>query len=137
MKATELRIGSIIRFTPDKSEFTIDESIQELDDGLYEGFYIDSINICNFEPIPLTEEWLIKFGFDINRLEVGCLKVSSYKTYEEKELEIWNTDNGIELMINNEPNDICLFFSLKNIKYVHQLQNLYFALTGLELSIKE
>lgn len=119
MKATELRIGSIIRFTPDKSEFTIDESIQELDDGLYEGFYIDSINICNFEPIPLTEEWLERFGFTQGMGGEWCAKDVAWTVWfdgERLSVGFWQ---------GNEP------------KYVHSLQNLYFALTGLELSIKE
>ncbi len=127
MKASELMIGNLV------DDNGLIETV--ISDHLINDEHYDGLKGCL--PIPLTEEWLLKFGFDINRLAGGILKVSSYKTYEEKELEIWNTDNGIELMINNEPNDICLFFSLKNIKYVHQLQNLYFALTGNELEIKE
>lgn len=66
-----------------------------------------------FRPIPLTEEWLLKFGF--------------------------RSDGG-DLF---EKSDIALFFSLDkfykldgfdlSVKYVHQLQNLYFALIGKEL----
>jgi hypothetical protein len=72
-----------------------------------------------FKPIPITEEWLLKAGFrdnygytsewlDLNRgLEPIC-----YETYEDYAHVLG-----------------------KKIEYVHQLQNLYFALSGEELKI--
>ena len=66
-------------------------------------------------PIPLTEEWLVKFGIiEANESHVKRIKIE--------------TDFG-ELMfyIDNR---------LPQLKYVHQLQNLYFALTNTELTIK-
>ena len=72
-----------------------------------------------FEPIELTEEWLIKFGHESSFIpdlyEIG--KLSFY------------IDDGICW--------IDVFGDSIEIKYVHQLQNLYFALTGKELTIKE
>ena len=71
-----------------------------------------------YEPIELTEDWLFKFGFE---------KLNY--TYWAKGLAVHN-------------HDIVSFYMLYEqnrtyIKYVHQLQNLYFALTGEELKIKE
>jgi len=72
------------------------------------------------KPIPLTEEWLLKFGFEKN-------------------------DNGFFNLINDSEVEILIrddfwtcdgiVFSLFNLKSVHQLQNLFFALTGEELKI--
>ena len=75
-----------------------------------------------FRPIPLTEEWLIKFGF----VRVGMLtmRLDKFTCYCEEDY----TDNFCL-------GDIELFDVVP--KYVHQLQNLYFALTGEELTIKE
>lgn len=78
--------------------------------------------------IPLTKEWLLKFGFDF-----------SIDTWYLKGVAIWETE-CCDAKGNEE---IGFFYELRdvgmmdmNIKYVHQLQNLYFSLTGEELKIK-
>lgn len=73
----------------------------------------------NFEPIPLTEEWLLKFGY---------IKGKIY--YTEKE------HGTISFYFNDSEELKCEVYdwTYDNIKYVHQLQNLYFALTGEELT---
>jgi hypothetical protein len=72
--------------------------------------------INQIKPIPLTEEWLLKFGFKKkvgNRFESDLLSQDIY------------FGNGY--YIANV---------LPELKHVHQLQNLYFVLTGEELQIK-
>jgi hypothetical protein len=72
-----------------------------------------------YEPIPLTEEWLLKFGFeewDKNAWQKG-FDLSIHKI----DSIFWYNNNGINVLI----------------KYVHQLQNLCFALTGEELTLIE
>ena len=71
-----------------------------------------------YEPIPITEYWLEIFGFN------GLSKEDS---------------NGFELIYNNAIGyrlSIQGQYQYKEIKYIHELQNLYFALTGKELEIK-
>lgn len=83
----------------------------------------------NLLPIPLTEEILIKAGFEKD-LHCGYESVYHHKNFD---LCIYNKIGtlGFELhevegfTINHEP-----FFNL------HQLQNLYFALTNKELIFK-
>ena len=69
--------------------------------------------------IPLTEEWLLKFGiqgwFGNNRFQI--------QRTTDKLFEVMAWKNGI-------------YFWLCHLEYVHQLQNLYHALTGEELEIK-
>lgn len=75
----------------------------------------------NIDPIPLTEEWLMKAGF-----------VQSYNDYIKENLTAEN-----EYCESGEWNIYykgALFEVI--IKSVHQLQNLYFALTGQELNIE-
>ena len=72
------------------------------------------------KPIPLTEEWLLKFGFE--RSGLYNVKDEVY-VYDEYGL----TDTGFEYRFN---------YTQIKLKYVHQLQNLYFALTGEELTFK-
>ncbi len=74
-------------------------------------------------PIPLTEEWLLKFGFEKHK-----------NNYEEAESHNYYL-NGLKYISCDD--NWCLFNCLiKNIEYVHQLQNLTFALTNEELTIK-
>lgn len=108
MTTRELRIGNIVQ----GMQVTVVKSLSERE--------INGWNCGSFSGIPLTEEVLLKCGFE------------KYDTY---------SNNGIEL--NFENNEYFLYDSgeTRNIsdnpvKYLHQLQNLYFALTGKELEVK-
>ena len=73
------------------------------------------------EPIPLTEEWLLKFGLIYNDENYWEL-VGAHISLEWDGMKDWDI--------------LCMDEWLMSLKYVHQLQNLYFALTGSELSIQ-
>lgn len=75
-----------------------------------------------YEPIPLTKYWLTKLGFD--------RKGSSfwYKGYDYT----IDTSGGIFIVHSDY---VSVAYGIE-VKYVHQLQNLFFALTGEELTIK-
>lgn len=82
----------------------------------------------DFEPIELTEEWLNKFGFkklDENK-KFSTFEIQS--TYFD--LQVYLPGNYFGVVAGRD--EIALNY---NLKYVHQLQNLYFALTGEELII--
>lgn len=75
----------------------------------------------NIEPIPLTPELLQKAGFKW---------VSSiYRWKHDCGYEIIRHDFGFENGLGNGS------FRQPSLKHLHQLQNLYFALTGEELTI--
>ena len=71
------------------------------------------------EPIPLTEEWLLKFGF----------KKDTFGSWKRGNCLYWIDKDGGALQIASG------FAALINApcQYAHQLQNLIFALTGEEL----
>lgn len=75
-------------------------------------------------PIPLTEEWLVKFGFK------KVIDDARYNEWLVGKLCIEFDEKGCYFTGGE-----CVYYSC-NIKYIHQLQNLYFALTGEELTIK-
>jgi hypothetical protein len=77
------------------------------------------------EPIPLTEEWLLKLGFIEKKPWFFEIKMGDY------ELGI----NRIPLTAQIQSDGEFLAFLTNRTKYVHQLQNLYFAITGEELKI--
>jgi hypothetical protein len=80
----------------------------------------DSALITECEPIQLTEEWLLKFGF------------------ENWDKNKWVDSNSVLTISKNDDNFSCLINQRDvDILYVHQLQNLYFALTGKELTLKD
>jgi len=124
IQANELRIGNWVLNKRYKSGYKMQiESIGEFGLNVEVGY--DGLNPiidddCGFnecEPIPLTEEWLLKFGFEIH--EDGYITCSNGYQW------ILHLDNEFE------------FEALKIIVlYVHQLQNLYFALTNEELTFK-
>ena len=80
--------------------------------------------ILFIKPIPLTEEWLLKFGLKVK----PEFKTLSHEVY---------LDNGFQYMIDYYYDEYGHHVAInKNIKYVHQLQDLYRCLTGEELEIK-
>ena len=62
MKASELRIGNKIKFMDDGTIFTV-VSIDLKGAGLENTDEFAWIEFESLEPIPLTEEWLLKLGF--------------------------------------------------------------------------
>ena len=84
------------------------------------------------EPIPLTEEWLLKF--DLNNGFFPLLQNRDTSgTMKQLEIE-FNGIGDISLWIVDDEADLSLYHNIEHqVKYVHQLQNLYFSLTGQEL----
>lgn len=129
MKAEELRIGNLVLHSNGISKVNM---IRGNDIGLYDlGLALWGTTIDRIEPIPLTEEWLLKFGFHdrsgqlANRMGYGIdvnsiIEIAWYKQGNDVRLQT----KGSGYTLNT------------GIAYVHQLQNLYFALTGNELTIK-
>ena len=82
------------------------------------------------QPIPLTEEWLQKLGFEVNKKNYQLNTYGEHFKYAIKEhFVIWNNPQK-GWCVNELPHKEQYY-----IQYVHELQNLYFALTGKELLI--
>jgi hypothetical protein len=81
-----------------------------------------------YEPISITEEWLLKFGFEFNKSR------SRFNVFENDAFSLFcsfDQANGFQIWFETELSECPL-----NLEYIHQLQNLYFALTQKELGIK-
>lgn len=144
MKAQELRIGNLVFIENDLLPETKGKIYKVY--GVSEKYNFDfpestgtvSLNqigtIRNYsqfdefiKPIPLTKEWLLKFRFkksveDFYSIKTGRKNVT---------LEICLSEQRT-ILFNKRLNE---YIELKNIEYVHQLQNLYFVLTGEEITI--
>jgi hypothetical protein len=117
----ELRIGATYEFI---DGYLFQGEIRSLDDADFWKAQEYNEDICdNIEPILLTEEWLKRLGF------YGSASLERYIGPSIGTLG-WD-DKGVYLIADNSGP------YLPHIQYVHQLQNLYFALTGDELPIQE
>jgi len=129
MKANELRINNWVDVNGHQRQLNPSD------------FYGLSVAQDDYQPIPLTKEWLERFGFIHN---------DKYCRYDSKMWNVRNRPEGKEISMNvwkvtGKKDDGFWGVTLREeltfddvtptaIQYVHQLQNLYFALTGEELN---
>jgi len=136
MKPQELRIGNWVG-TPDgifQVAVIFDTGIKvDIGYGAVQQYSDSSIrpDFSNVKPIPITEEWLKKFGFEYIEDTEYYWKQNPLENWGYRLVEFprgtWVISQGFMNKFNE----------LAHINYVHQLQNLYFALTGEELEIQE
>ena len=112
--ANQLRLGNL--FIEENSGKIISVIGLEGNRIVFDGMFLDK---WQAKPIELNEGWLKKLGFIKNKFD-------HYFEIENCQIEIYSFGNEVIVCIDSVVN--------KNIKYVHQLQNLYFALTNKELS---
>jgi hypothetical protein len=135
VKANELRIGNYFNHRLSYQPLKVKEIKNDV--------VIDEKNMsCCYlyiEPIPLTEQILLKCGFEkiksfvdwTKRNHVLKSKDFNFPVYDHMNINMYFYSlngnnyffyNGIDISVNNMPN-------------LHQLQNLYFALTTQELEV--
>ena len=88
------------------------------------------VDLDRFSGIELNEEWLLKFGFEFN----GFIKVLGDKvgkSYNIKNFGLQIVDCGYYYKAKIESTEIL------NFKYVHRLQELFFALKNEELVVSD
>ena len=129
LKSSDFRIGNYLQDTS-CNLMTINTLSTELN-YTYSCDYvnlpkIDKDGDGNIEPIPLNEEWLLKFRFDdktvlefVDRYFIGGEFSIDYNRVHK----YYRFNVGYEFNIQ--------------IDNVHELQNLYFALTNEELTLKK
>jgi len=134
MKETDLRIGNWFKtFEIDKDHgeeyFQIESFSQNKEKTLGVEFRNGSCwSIVELiDPIPLTEEWLVKFGFEV---KPNRAYEKYWKDFGDMAILV---DEDLEFYIHAESYE---GETLRKVEHVHTLQNLFFALTGEELEIK-
>lgn len=135
----ELQIGNLLHWEADHlgagtSRVTL---IKE------DGYEIESLCGCyplddemeHIEPIPLTPEWLEQCGFKWDKgfmkidMKHARMSLGFYAGVSDK-MSLFQTSTRGEGSIEME-----FGFGSNHPEYLHQLQNLYLALTGEELTI--
>jgi hypothetical protein len=99
----------------------------EMGDGTYKSDLINLEDLSNllddeiddfYQAMEIDELWLVRLGFIYKGNFHNCIN------YQLNGIDIW-------IYADNE-----IAFGQWKLKYVHQLENLYFALTGKELTYK-
>ena len=132
IKANEIRVGNWLNDPRPLTEFN-KKYVNNPDNGYFIATARDIQFAEEFEPITLTEEILLKCGFK---------KTEEYYAADEENVDVYTIgcfdiafiDNEYKLWISIDE-DSYYNFAWTEIKYLHQLQNLYFSLTGQELEV--
>jgi len=116
LEAKDLRIGNYIMQDEEV------KYVQSLSRSINDWDRTNGFRTQDFQPIPLTEEWLLNFGFEYHH----------DTPHPNKVFRKLHTEGFIDLEQIKHYYYGGSFTSVE-CRYVHQLQNLYFALTGKEL----
>lgn len=130
IKISELRIGNIARvanLTGRVTGLDMDSGANDITMSFSPGYEYPPEAV---DPIPLTPEIMEKCGFARDE-ENDCNGYSSYRPE--------TAHYGVRLFINDKRH-VCAHYlgtaiSTNHPQYLHQLQNLFFALTGEELTV--
>lgn len=128
MEVKELRLGNLVW-----QNYT--DMVEEVDQRVTmisaDRIHLEEVSIEPkwIQPIKLTEEWLLRMG-------CKAQQINSFK------LNYWNKEMDFSIDVELNGHERLFYFLVcdqkrrKPLIYVHQLQNLYYALTGTELTIK-
>jgi hypothetical protein len=123
-------VGKIACITQIDSERTFEEIKGTVSLYLIEDKWKETYGqwLIYIEPIPITEEWLLKkFGFEKSK-NFESLFILSLTEWAEIHVHLYKDDCAVEISISKHSITVETY-------YIHQLQNLYFSLTGKELEI--
>lgn len=129
----ELRIGNLVLLYNDECAIT---EIGYKESHLESEHFVTTAIFDIIDPIPITPEWLERLGFGKEERETGLPqgRETAYRIKVDKKtlLVVWFDPLEVELGH---------YFStettlMDHIKSIHQLQNIYHALTGDKLTIR-
>lgn len=131
MKTSELRLGNLVQYGGTTAKVCqIEKSFFYCETDGNDFFTRDGEP--GAKPIPLNEEWLLKFGFE---------KIKDFDVYTN----VWefkgfmvSLGDYINIHVDWADDGVDNYHSIVGYEElnVHTLQNLYFALTGEELTFK-
>lgn len=134
METKELRPGNIINYLGDDGKWFVIDVGSISDDGVELFCDYDETLLCGYskdriKPVELTEKRVIRFGFTVHYDELCKTLTCEDGIFPNTETHIvWDKEKKeCYLDVKFE------YIILRKIKYVHQLQNIFFLFTGEEL----
>jgi hypothetical protein len=130
MNTHELRIGNWVEDYDSSHERFRVETITKGENGTEGMWFINGRWHEDVIPTPLTEELLGKCGFKMTSNYSPEGEIYSLKHRDGISFEVCISYKGVDIIQNIGR------IRMLNIKYLHQLQNVFFILTGEELKIE-
>lgn len=140
MKPTDIRIGNVVNdniIVKDINECGVNRKSWADDSDTYDACF-DAGDGELIRPVLLTEDWLEKFGFHSKYKSVH-MQWTKFTEGADLNFRCFNVNQASDE--DDEGNSIeqkqQFWWDFKiELKYVHQLQNLFYALVGQELSLR-
>lgn len=135
IKPNELRLGNYVKYPFHELQ------VCQLFLDSFQGMYVGGRGCYMYEScdgIPLTAEWLLKFGFTQSSCHDSRNIFDRVPLYENNGVAIMLSDSEFWYVTRQyDGGSSDPFERVLEVKSVHQLQNLYYAITGEELTIQE
>jgi hypothetical protein len=126
LKCTDLRIGNWVKYEDKLVQVVQLSSLMILCQRDENQFLVNCAPEI-FQPIELTEDVLVKLGFEGEMYEF-CLLADDFN------ITVNLIENRVDIsFFGNCEAELCIKY---NVKYLHQLQNAYYCLTNQEMEVK-
>lgn len=139
MKANDLRIGNWIKYE-DKLVQVVQLSSLMILCQRDENQFLVNCEPKVFQPIELTEELLLKIGFELmntkNHKGFEMVREIEEDVYEFLVFKIFSDNTLLHMRKSKGGGFEYGEFTKRGIKYLHELQNAYFLLTNQEMEIE-
>lgn len=132
IQAKNLRVGNYVTFHDDNTIYSV-VSIEEKGIGVKNQEEETWIELDRFSPIPLTEDILLKCGFE--KAEDLGDQIYYQLPNEKHGFSICADHDDWGIYHFNSSGQHCIMWGEEHMLYLHQLQNLFFALRGQELEV--
>jgi hypothetical protein len=137
IQANELKVNNrFIREIHNQRGLEYDHDFILTEEWMGKLFSNDSLfGLQDLSPIPLTPKILENCGFNKDNYGIFCFVKDGGKYISGCEILLWVKFNGATLQVCTG-DELDNLFELCHILYLHELQNLYFALTSKELNVQ-
>lgn len=146
IQTNELRVGNSFEYLTEEGWLPTIIDIGDITMCFVDNEYFND----NYRPVDLTEEILLKYGFEIKHYPMHRGYWATISMFDnglyEKTLIINHSDAGTNLYINDArvsfitnkiTSDSIKIFDSKDNIFLHELQNVFFEFTRTELKLKQ
>lgn len=139
---SEIRLGNWFRYIPESYFGPNCDDVFQFTQKSWRWIAEIGIDIGSaISPIPITADILVKSGFaEVNTGTSWAGYSKSFGNSNQYQIDFFFglniEDSGLEIRGNSEFGNYETLIYLPHIKYVHQLQNIHYSITGQELEIK-